>query len=351
MNRRQRGLLEAARRRGYDTLVACTPENLFYMTGFWGEAVGVLDQNGATIVSPALEAQRAAAESDHSTVVSAERGSQMVPRVADAISGESPCTDCQDYSTMVSLQKYVKTIKHTPEPFTDMRIIKDADEIRTLQKASRIIDGLFETCAQTMVPDQTESELQAVLMSQAMEQDMFDTGYHSTLNPLIIAGGPNGALPHAQVTTRRFQRGDMIVVDITLRHKAYVSDATRTFAVGAISQEAEEIYGVVRDSQELGIRAAVPDAPAHTVDKACRDSIVAAGYGDYFIHATGHGIGLEVHENPTVAKSGDTILKQDMAITVEPGIYMPQSLGVRIEDSMMVGGPVMHRFTKELVRV
>ena len=144
-------------------------------------------------------------------------------------------------------------------------------------------------------------ELQAILMSFAMERDMFATGYKSTLNPLIIAGGPNGALPHAQVTKRKFTNGDMIVVDLTLRYKGYVSDATRTFGLGSVSTEAKKVYEIVKESQKNGLKAVKPKTSCKSVDDACRNVIKKKGYGNYFIHSTGHGIGLEVHETHVLA--------------------------------------------------
>ena len=107
-------------------------------------------------------------------------------------------------------------------------------------------------------------------MSYAMQQQMFDTGYKSTLNPLIIAGGPNGALPHAQVTNRKFKKGDLVVVDLTLRYKGYVSDSTRTFAIGNISENTRDVYEIVKESQKLGLKAVKPNVNCKDVDLACR---------------------------------------------------------------------------------
>ncbi len=186
-----------------------------------------------------------------------------------------------------------------------------------------------------------------------MEQQMFDTGYKSTLNPLIIAGGPNGALPHAQVTQRKFKKGDLVVTDLTLRYMGYVSDATRTFAVGKISTQANEAYEIVKESQKLGLKAVKPNVDCKDVDFACRKYIEEKNYGQYFIHSTGHGIGLEVHELPTVSYRSETKLKENMAITVEPGIYIENKFGIRIEDSLIVKDRpvVMHKFTKDLVTI
>ncbi len=354
MQRRRKNLLELAGRAGCDTLVAFEPENLFYMTGFWGEAAGILEKNGrASIIAPELEAGRARDESSDCDVVSAERGSGLIASLVRQIKGSMACTDCQNYSVMKSLKKAVPKIKPAAGPFCDARMIKDEAEIRILRKASGIIDEMFELCAGKMAAGQRESELQALLMAYAAGRGMFDTGYRHTLNPLIVAGGPNGALPHAQVTGRRFKRGDLVVVDLTLRYKGYVSDATRTFAVGGASRRASEAYEAVRESQKLGLRASRPGARCSDVDLACRGLIEERNFGERFIHSTGHGIGLEVHERPAVSPRNGAALERNMAITVEPGIYVPGKFGVRIEDSLIVKDRplVMHKFTKDLVAV
>ena len=254
---------------------------------------------------------------------------------------------------MMSLKKSVPKIKSSTEPFYNSRIIKDEKEIQILKKASKIIDEMFDICSKKMKVGQKESELQTILMVYAMEQQMFDTGYKSTLNPLIIAGGPNGALPHAQVSQRKFKKGDLVVTDLTLRYKGYVSDATRTFAVGKISTQANEAYEIVKESQKLGLKAVKPNINCKDVDSACRKYIEEKNYGQYFIHSTGHGIGLEVHELPTVSYRSETKLKENMAITVEPGIYIENKFGIRIEDSLIVKDRpiVMHKFTKDLVTI
>ena len=211
---------------------------------------------------------------------------------------------------------------------------------------------MFGICQKKIKAGQKESELQAILMSYAVENEMFDTGYRSTLNPLIIAGGPNGALPHAQVTSRKFKKNELIVVDLTLRYKGYVSDATRTFAIGKISNEEKNVYEIVKESQKAGLKAVKPKIDCKKVDNACREIIDESGYGKYFIHSTGHGIGLDVHELPTIGPRSSTKLEKNMAITVEPGIYIPKKFGVRIEDSLVVTqkNPILlHKFTKELL--
>ena len=354
MKQRRKNLLKHAQKIDCDTLVTFEPENLFYMTGFWGEAIGLLEKNGkTTIIAPELEVGRAISESEDCDVITAERGSGLISTLIQKIKKNHVCTDCQNYSTMLSLKKSILHIKSTTEPFYNARIIKDEKEIRILKKASKIIDEMFTICSKKMQVGQKESELQTILMTYAMEQGMFDTGYSSTLNPLIIAGGPNGALPHAQVSQRKFKKGDLVVTDLTLRYKGYVSDATRTFALGKISSQANEAYEIVKESQKLGLQSVKPNIDCKDVDFACRKYIEAKNYGQYFIHSTGHGIGLEVHEFPTVSHQSNTKLKKNMAITVEPGIYIENKFGIRIEDSLIVKDKpiIMHKFTKELLTI
>jgi len=351
---RRKNLLKFAQKMDCDTLVTFEPENLFYLTGFWGEAIGILEKGGnTTIIAPELEVGRAKEESENCNVITGERGVGLISTLVTKINKNKVCTDCNDFSIMTSLKKSIPKISSSTEPFYNSRIIKDEREIKVLQKGSKIIDELFDICLKKMKVGQKESELQAILMAFAIEQQMFDTGYKSTLNPLIIAGGPNGALPHAQVTQRKFRKGDLVVVDLTLRYKGYVSDSTRTFAIGKISQPTKEAYEIVKESQNLGLKAVKPNVKCKDVDFACRKYIENKNYGKYFIHSTGHGIGLEVHEAPTVSFQSETQLDKNMAITIEPGIYIPNKFGIRIEDSLIVKQKpiVMHKFTKDLVTI
>jgi len=334
-----------------DTLVTFEPENLFYLTGFWGEAIGVLENSGkTTIIAPELEAQRAREDSVNCNVVTSQRGG-LISSLVSTIKSKKICTDCQNYSVMQSLQKVIPKIKQSSVPFYNARVIKDSEEIQILKKTSSVIDEMFELCTQTIKKGRSESELQALLMAFANANDLFDTGYRSTLNPLIIASGPNSSLPHAQVTKRKFATGDMITVDLTLRYRGYVSDATRTFGLGSVSKEAITVYEIVKQSQKAGLKAVRTGKTCASVDDACRKIIEEHNYGPHFIHSTGHGIGLDVHESPNISAKSKERLKKNMAITVEPGIYIPKKFGVRIEDSLIVKdrAAVMHKFTKDLI--
>ena len=350
MKNRRQNLINHTLKIGCDTLVAFSPENIFYMTGFWGECIAVLKNTLDTvIITSELEEYRAKTESIDCTIIQSTRN-DLIQSLLSITKNCKICTDCDDYEIVKNLNLKSDVVRST-DPFFNSRLIKDKDEINILQKAAAIIDNLFGICVNKIQIGQTENELQTFLMSKAMEYEMFDTGYKFTINPLIIAGGPNAALPHAQITHRKFNKGDLIVVDLTLRYKGYVSDATRTFGLGTISETAKQIYDIVKTSQSNGIDNVRNGVTCSYIDKTCREYIQTRQYGKYFIHYTGHGIGIDVHESPIISSNNQTKLNRNMVITIEPGIYIPHELGVRIEDSLIVTDSyvLLHKFTKDLL--
>ena len=352
MKERRSTILNHALQLGCSAVAAFEPENVFYTTGFWGEAIALCVQDETTLIAPKLEYERAEKMSIDCKVVATERGSELLSTFVSYLKNSKACTDCSDHSTVESIRKLGGDIIVNSDPFFRTRRIKDSAEIKVITKASRIIDSLYEICEEEIKPGLSERDLQAKLVYEGMKMGANPPSYKSTLNPLIIAGGPNGALPHAEVTGRKFRRGDMIVVDLTLRHAGYISDATRTFALGSASTEMKKVYSIVQESQKAGLDAAKASATCGAVDAACRDTIYNQGYEKQFIHSTGHGIGLDVHEPPWLRMKNDEELKPNMAVTIEPGIYIKNKFGVRIEDSIIVrnGRPeVLNRYTKDLV--
>lgn len=352
MKERRFRILQHARQAGCSVVAAFEPENVFYLTGFWGEAIAVCTDNGTKLIAPKLEYGRAEKTSIDCEVVPTERGSELISTFVSQIENDKACTDCSDYSTVESVRKHGGNIAVNTEPFFQTRRIKDETEIRIISKASRILDKLYGICEDEIKVGLSEQDLQAKLIYEGMRMGANPPSYKSTLNPLIIAGGPNGALPHAEVTSRKFKKGDMIVVDLTLRHAGYIADATRTFALGSATTEMKKVYSIVQESQKAGLGAAKAGVTCGQVDAACRDLIAERGYEKLFIHSTGHGIGLDVHEPPWLRMKNAEELQANMAVTVEPGIYIENKFGVRIEDSIIVtdGRPqVLNRFTKDLI--
>lgn len=352
MKARRSRILEHARHAGYRVVVAFEPENVFYLTGFWGEAIAICAEDGTKLVAPKLEYGRAEKTSIDCEVIPTERGSELISTFVSQINNKKACTDCSDYSSVESIRKQGGDVEVDTEPFFQARKIKDDVEIKIIARASRILDKLYEMCEDEIRVGLSERDLQAKLIYEGMRMGANPPSYKSTLNPLIIAGGPNGALPHAEVTDRKFKKGDMIVVDLTLRHAGYIADATRTFALGSATAEMKKVYSIVQESQKAGLDAARSGVMCGSVDAACRDLIAERGYEKYFIHSTGHGIGLDVHEPPWLRMRNSEELKANMAVTVEPGIYLENKFGIRIEDSIIVtdGRPhVLNKFTKDLV--
>jgi Xaa-Pro aminopeptidase/Xaa-Pro dipeptidase len=233
-------------------------------------------------------------------------------------------------------------------------MFKDDSEIQKIRRASEIIDKLYQVCSEEISKGVTEKQLQAKLLYEAMKLEGTSTCYPFTLNPFIIAGGANSALPHFETSKREFIDGDFIVVDLTLRYDGYISDATRTFALGNVSHEMSQVYELVKKSQQQGLECVEQGVECGKVDTACRNLISKSGYGDNFIHSTGHGVGLEVHEQPWIRPNESKKLSKGMVVTVEPGIYIYSKFGVRIEDTILVNEKsnndlTLTKFSKELL--
>jgi Xaa-Pro aminopeptidase len=189
---------------------------------------------------------------------------------------------------------------------------------------------VVERLAKTRFSGQTERQLAATVAEWALEEG------HDTAGFAIVASGPNAASPHHSPSDRTIDRGDTVVVDFGGRIGGYCSDTTRTFVVGRPSTEVEAAYRVLEEAQRTGVEAVRPGVPAAEVDAVTREVIDEAGLGDLFIHRTGHGIGLEVHEHPYIVAGNGEALEPGMAFSVEPGIYAPERWGMRIEDIVAV---------------
>jgi Xaa-Pro dipeptidase len=213
-----------------------------------------------------------------------------------------------------------------------LRVRKDADEIAAMRKAVKVAQSALEATLPLLKVGMSEKELAAELVVQLLRN-----GSQSEM-PFapIVSGGPNSANPHASPSERRLQPGDLLVVDWGACVDGYISDLTRTFAVREVEAEYRKIHQIVLEANAAGRAAAKPGVPCANVDKAAREVIDKAGYGLYFTHRTGHGIGMEGHEEPYMRGDNMQLLEPGMAFTVEPGIYLPGSNGVRIEDNVVI---------------
>ncbi len=213
-----------------------------------------------------------------------------------------------------------------------LRLRKDKAEVDAMRIAVKIAQDALEATIPHMKIGMTEKELSSELVMQLLKH-----GSESEL-PFapIVSAGPNSANPHASPTQRKIQAGDLLVVDWGAAYDGYISDLTRTFAVGEVDEEYKNIHKIVQESNAAGRAAAKPGVPCANVDIAARDVIEKAGYGKYFTHRTGHGIGMEGHEAPYMRGDNMQLLEPGMAFTVEPGIYLTGRNGVRIEDNLVI---------------
>ncbi|MCZ2128476.1 MAG: Xaa-Pro peptidase family protein [Anaerolineales bacterium] len=218
------------------------------------------------------------------------------------------------------------------EVFADLRLRKDGTEIASMRRAVKIAQDALEATLPLIKIGMTEKELSAELVLQLLRHG---SDAEFPFAP-IVSAGPNSANPHALPSERKLQNGDLLVIDWGATYDGYISDLTRTFEVGAADEECRKIHEVVQAANAAGRAAAQPGVPCADVDKAARSVIEKAGYGKYFTHRTGHGIGMAAHEAPYMRGDNVQILEAGMTFTVEPGIYLAGRNGVRIEDNMLV---------------
>ena len=216
-------------------------------------------------------------------------------------------------------------------PVDDARMCKDAEEIALMRQSSHMNDEALRRTMGMLYEGMTELELQDIYMKNAKAVGGDGASFHP-----ITCFGPNCAEPHHDNDETRLKKGDSVILDVGLAHQRYCSDMTRTVFFGGITEEQQRVYDVCRRANEAGRAAVKPGMPMCEFDRAARSVVEDAGLGKYFIHRTGHGIGLEVHEHPDNSATSQIIAKPGMCFSVEPGIYLPGNFGVRIEDLVCV---------------
>ena len=240
------------------------------------------------------------------------------------------------YMTVASYEKYRAGIHGELVPATELlkglRRIKDPEELDALEGAQRIAERALDTILGEIRPGVTEKEIAAriqyLLLSYGASDKSFDP---------IVASGPNGSRPHAVPTERAIREGDFVTMDFGCKWHGYCSDMTRTVAVGHATDEMRRIYAVVLEAQRVGIETARAGVTGKAVDAAARAVIEEAGYGPYFSHSFGHGVGVEIHEGPNASSLNEDPLPAGAVLSAEPGIYLPGKMGVRIEDVIVIG--------------
>jgi Xaa-Pro aminopeptidase len=354
-------LREAFDQHGIDALVVTTLANVRYLTGFSGSAgvltvtrdaallttdgryrtqsVEQIEKAGAAqvdiTIGPVSEQRKAAqAALAASTTAPARIGLE-----ADNVSWSAQRTwgDLLGADRLVATSNAVEALRER----------KDAAEIARMERAAAIADAALFEVLPLMSQGVTEEHF-ALELDTAMRRG----GAESTAFETIVAAGENSAKPHHHPGSRRINDGDPVVVDFGATFEGYRSDMTRTFCVGQDPEgELARIFAVVGASQAAGAAAVRPGISAKEVDQVCRQIIADAGWAERFEHGTGHGVGLDIHEAPTVSQLGTAILAPGFVVTVEPGVYLPGHGGVRVEDTLVVtedGARPLTRFTKDI---
>jgi Xaa-Pro aminopeptidase len=255
------------------------------------------------------------------------------------------------FSLFNIINKTFTSVKFEPtsEIVETVASVKDMSEIELLKSAIEITDVVFETIIKEMKVGKTEKEIAAkmsyLFKINGGDGDSFDT---------IVASGANSALPHAEPSEKLLENGDFVVMDFGALYQGYHADMTRTVVIGKATDKHKEIYHTVLNSQLEGIKYARAGMTGAELDKICRDYITEKGYGKEFSHSTGHGIGLEVHTSPRIFNGNNVPLEENNVVTIEPGIYIPNFGGVRVEDDVWIqkdGCVPLNRSIKELIEI
>jgi len=338
--------------RGLDCLLVTSLVNVRYLTGFTGT-------NGACIIAPEERlfltdfryVEQAAAQVRGFERLKGER--DLLGDLAKRLRGRAGFED-HDLTVRAHgrlAESVAEEVELVPAGglVERLREVKDEEELSAIAEAAKLADGVFERVCERGLVGRTEREV-----ALEAEQAMRERGAEEPSFPAIVASGAHGALPHAEPRDVPIPANTLVVIDMGCRLDGYCSDCTRTIATGELYDRAAEAYELVRSAQERGLAEARPGVACRDVDAAARAVIDAGGYGERFGHGLGHGVGLEVHEGPRLAKTAEGELRAGNVVTIEPAVYLPGELGVRIEDLVAVtddGPEVFTGFPKSLLTV
>ncbi|HEV8353918.1 MAG TPA: Xaa-Pro peptidase family protein [bacterium] len=319
-----------------DALLIQKPENRLYVTGFSGSAGMALVTPGAAVLLVDFRyVEQAAGEAPEFSVVRAERqlvetlGREVKQRGIRRLGFESDGVSFKQYQ---DIGKAAEAASVVPIDGVDrLRWVKDAGELARITKAVELADAAFAYILPSLRPGAVERdvalEMEFFMRRAGAEKEAFET---------IVASGPRSSLPHGRAADRVLQRGDFVTLDFGAIFRHYVSDCTRTVVLGEAGDRQREVYQIVLAAQQAALAGIRPGLSGKEADALARDVIAAAGYGEAFGHSLGHGVGLAVHEGPTLSPREEAVLAPGMVVTVEPGIYLAQWGGVRIEDLVVI---------------
>ncbi|QKY69308.1 Xaa-Pro peptidase family protein [Lentibacillus sp. CBA3610] len=337
-----------------DAILINSPINRRYITGFTGTAgAAVVSHNDARFITDFRYIEQANEQAtdftvvEHKQLIHQEINTQLKQMNVKRIGFEKDQVTFSDY------EQYKEMFEAELVPVSglveEIRLVKSDDELTILKQAAKIADDAFEHIQTYIKPGVKEidisNELEFFIRRQGAASSSFD---------IIVASGYRAALPHGVASEKEIQSGELVTMDYGALLNGYCSDTTRTIAVGEINDELKTIYNTVLEAQLQGVEGIKPGMTGKEADALTRDHIKAKGFGDYFGHSTGHGLGMEVHEGPSLSFRSDKQLEPGMVVTVEPGIYVPNVGGCRIEDDLVItqsGNERLTRAPKELIQL
>jgi Xaa-Pro aminopeptidase len=345
---------EILEQKGLHACILRGMDNIFYLTGFRGsEGTAVVTRGDVVLMTDSRYTTYARETVRDCTVIETKGKDQGLPEVfrrygIGRAGFDSYYTAYQVYHLWKSVLPEVEFVP-LENDIEAIRRCKEPDEILAIRKAITIATDAFAAIVEKIAAGRTEKEiaveLDYTMLRLGADRPSFDT---------IVASGPRAALPHGQPTDRVLQPGEAVIIDYGCQADGYCSDETVTLSVGKPDGQIREICDIVREALQKGGQAVKSGLPVRELDMIVRGSIEDRGYGDYFRHGTGHGVGVAVHEAPAVTAKTDGLLEENMVITIEPGIYLPNVGGVRLENMLLVterGGEALTRLKKDLMEV
>ncbi len=346
---RCRSLMKMA---GVDLLALTPGPNMTYMTGFMEEPgerllTSLIPREGEPLflVPELYEEQVAGSTWIDSLRVWKDSGDPMkelATAVAGLVAGGKVALDTRMWARFVFMFQQIVPASQLVDAsmiMDELRVVKGEEEIETMRRGTKATDRAMEMVIDALKTGMSEREVAEVIRSSLMR-----CGADAPSFMPIASSGPNGSQPHYRFGDRRLRNGDSVVLDFGGLFSGYYTDVTRTVFLGGVEREQERVYNLVKEANEAAVAAAKAGTPAQEVDRAARLIIEEGGYGNSFIHRTGHGIGLEVHEEPYIVDGNRRPLEDGMTFSVEPGIYLPGRFGVRIENIVQVEGGRARRF-------
>ncbi len=336
--------------RELDAFLIFVPENRYYLSGFEAEDLLLTESSGCLLITGSKQylltdsryEEEARAECpDFETVIYKTGLTKTLPDLFSDLGTRKLGVEGRytTYSVFCEIEQALRGARpeaemvSTEDLVESMRVVKDAGEIERIKASAAHSQKVLRTVWDALAPGRTEIDV-----AWEIERRIREGGAEAVSFPPIAAAGPNAALPHAVPTPRKIAPGDCVILDMGTKLRHYCSDMTRTWIAGAPDKRLREIYGIVREAQLAAQEAARAGMETNALDAVARDFIGRAGYGDYFGHGLGHGVGIAVHEAPRLSKFKPTILREDMIVTIEPGIYIPGFGGVRLENMIRITG-------------